>query len=148
MILYLVNIGLIVGIFSLQVLASFVLYRWTRQRYTKVIAEAAVRDLVPVPNSTYHEALQLAQARSQRHARLRRWRVYSLVFDALNIATALAVTLPLLFAVTSLHDHSQQPTLDFNLLSLAVLLVTKGSLVLLLLLLLRRSSPSPSSLQQ
>jgi hypothetical protein len=141
MILYLVNIGLIVGTFSLQVLASFVLYRWTRRWRSRVVAEAAVRDLVPVPNSTYKEALQLARARSQRQGRLHRWRVYALLFDALNVATAFAVTIPLLFAVTSLHDRSQQHALDFNLLSLAGLLVTKGSLLLLILLLRRRSPP-------
>ena len=41
------------------------------------------------------------------------------MFDALNVATALAVTIPLLFALASLHDRNQQQALDFNLLSLA-----------------------------
>jgi hypothetical protein len=132
MVLYLINSGLSVGIFSLQVLVSFGLERWSSQRRKRAYAEAEVRDVVPLPNATYHEAWQLATTRSQRHARLRLWRVYSALVMALNVASAFAVTVPLLFAVTTLHDRNQQQALEFNLLGLAVLLVTKGSLFLLI----------------
>jgi hypothetical protein len=132
MVLYLINIGLSVGIFSLQVLVSFGLERWSSQRRKRAYAEADVRDLLPLPNSTYHEAWQLAKARSQRHARLRRLRAYSALVVTLNVATAFAVTVPLLFAVTNLHNRNQQQALDFNLLGLATLVVTKGTLFLLI----------------
>ena len=131
MVLYLINSGLSVGISSLQVLVSFGLERWSSQRRKRAFAETKVRDVVPVPNATYHEAWQLATARSQRHARLRRWRLYSALVVTLNVATAFAVTVPLLFAVTNLHNSNQQ-ALDFNLLGLATLIVTKGSLFLLI----------------
>jgi hypothetical protein len=143
MVLYLINIGLSVGIFSLQVLVSFGLERWSSRRRKRAFAEADMRDLIPVPNSTYQEAWQLATARSQRQTRLRRLRAYSALVVALNVATAFAVTVPLLFAVTNLHNSNQQQALDFNLLGLAVLIVTKGSLFLLIW----RFSP-PSGLPQ
>jgi hypothetical protein len=132
MVLYLTNIGLSVGIFSLQVLVSFGLERWSSPRRRRAFAETDVRDLVPVPNATYHEAWQLATARSQRQARLRRLRAYSALVVVLNVATAVAVTVPLLFAVTNLHNSNQQQALEFNFLSLATLIVTKGSLFLLI----------------
>jgi hypothetical protein len=132
MVLYLINSGLSVSIFSLQVLVSFGLERWSSQRRKRAFAEADVRDLVPVPNATYHEAWQLATARSQRQTRLRRLRAYSALVVVLNVATAVAVTVPLLFAVTSLHNSNQQQALEFNFLSLATLIVTKGSLFLLI----------------
>jgi hypothetical protein len=50
----------------------------------------------------------------------------------LNVAAAFAVTVPLLFAVTNCHNSNHQQALDFNLLGLAVLIVTKGSLFLLI----------------
>jgi hypothetical protein len=145
MVLYLINIGLSVGIFSLQVLVSFGLERWSSRQRKRAFAETKVRDVVPLPNSTYHEAWQLAKARSQRHARLRRWQAYSALVVALNVATAFAVTVPLLFAVTNLHDRNQQQALDFNLLGLAVLIVTKGSLSLLILALLPAVRASPTA---
>src|SRR5260221_13699833 len=132
MVLYLINIGLSVSIFSLQVLVSFGLERWSSQRRKRAFADADVRDLVPVPNAHSNEAWQLATARSQRHAPLRRLRAYSALGLALNVATPFAVTVPLLFAVTNLYNRNQQPPLDFNLLGLAVLTVTKASLFLLI----------------
>jgi hypothetical protein len=65
MVLYLINIGLSVGKFSLQVLVSFELERWSSQRRKRAYAEAEVHDVVPVPNATYRETWQLATARSQ-----------------------------------------------------------------------------------
>lgn len=144
MVLYLINIGLSVGIFSLQVLVSFGLERWSSQRRKRAYAEADVRDLIPVPNATYHEAWQLATARSQRHARLRLWRLYSALVVTLNVATAFAVTVPLLFAVISLHNSNQQ-ALEFNFLSLATLIVTKGSLFLLIWRVSPPQRPSPTA---
>jgi hypothetical protein len=113
MVLYLINVGLSVGIFSLQVFVSFGLERWSSRQRKRAYAEADVRDVIPLPNATYHEVWQLATTRSQRHARLRRWRLYSALVVTLNIATAFAVTVPLLFAVTNLHNNNQQ-ALDFT----------------------------------
>src|SRR5258708_11952865 len=130
MVLYLINIGLSVGVFSLQVLVSFGLERWSSRQRKRALADADVRDLVPVPNATYHEAWQLAKARSQRQTRLRRLRLYSALVVTLNVATAFAVTVPLLFAVTNLHNSNQQQALNFNLLGPAVLMFTKHILSL------------------
>src|SRR5260221_11787353 len=132
MVLYLINIGLSVGVFSLEVLVSFGLERWSSRQRKRALADADVRDLVPVPNATYHEAWNLRKARPQRQPRLRRLRLYSALVVTLNVATAFAVTVPLLFAVTNLHNSNQQQALDFNLLGLAVLIVPKGSLFLLI----------------
>jgi len=52
MVLHLINIGLSVGIFSLQVLMSFGLERRSSRRRKRAFAETEVRDVVPVPNAT------------------------------------------------------------------------------------------------
>jgi hypothetical protein len=67
------------------------------------------------------DAFKLGRARLLTAAR---------IFLVLNLATTLLVVIPMLFAAVNLLQKHPQQALNFNLVALALLLVTKGGLFL------------------